>query len=1106
MPPPKVEEVVDYCDVNRLPLILGADANAHHLLWGSSDINQRGLELLDFITEHNLHCINKGHKPTFVTRNRKERLDVTFVSIELISKVSFWKVLDTESMSDHRFIQFGLRIGRPDPIYYRNRRKTTWSEYSMDVSDKLRSIPTDPIHSIEGIEVRVNTITKILRTAFEEHCPLKKIRANGRTVPWWTSELSRLREEARKAYRYTTTVHTPSPSWEEYREKRNRFKTELRKAKRASWREYCESIEELPEASRLYKVLKDDSTLTLGPLERSDGSYTTGIGESLELLLEKHFPRDPQFCTERYESNLIPLPANQVDAIVSTEKVQRVVRSFGPFKAAGSDEIFPAMLQYGPKELVLQLTFVIKACLSLGYTPEEWRSFKAVFIPKPGKDSYERVSSWRPISLTSFWLKTMERIIDWHIRTPGLLRDLKAAGQYAYMAGVSTEAAMHQIVARMERTLKSGEVGISAILDVEGAFSHATYKSIINGLTRHQVDNAAVRWIISMLTKRSVTALHSGEARNRSVERGCPQGGVLSPLLWNLVVDELLIELRRIVPQVHSQGFADDLSLYSTGIDIGTVRASIQMAIDLTAQWCNSVSLSVDQKASAMVVTLQRKNTNCDPLVLNGNPLTYCAVVRYLGVLIDKKLTWGPHCDRKASRGAIALAQCRRAVGVRWGLKPYICRWLYVAVIRPGITYGSMVWVTATKNHTNMKKLERIQRVALTSMTGSMRSTPTAALEVLMGIQPIVLVLQELAVKTMCRLRRRHQWLQWSNYGRTSMRTHLQHCESIANVIPETELPCDFEKEHLLGDRAFRVSIRTRKAWRDEGYPTMGPLEVVCHTDGSKSEDLVGAAFTIATDKGLIALDKYTSVFQAEMMAIIGAAGALMDHLPGRKANIFIDCMSALKALVSAVPCAGLTRDCWHLLNKLAGSREVTLHWIPAHEGHEGNEEVDKLAKEATSLAFYGPHPVIPLSEDAVAKAIHSWALGEHARAWRLRADCQQTKMFVESPKNNPSNYLLSLSRKTLRSLLQIITGHNTLNKHMFVMGLNSSPTCTKCEEGSETSLHFVGSCPFYSINRLETLGAHLLSQEELKSIPLPALLKFIESSGRFTTDQLGGA
>jgi len=334
--------------------------------------------------------------------------------------------------------------------------------------------------------------------------------------------------------------------------------------------------------------------ITLGPLERLDGSYTSGMGESLELLLEKHFPRDPNSITEydMLDHRLIFL--EDIGKIVSLNKVSTAVDSFGPYKAAGGDEIFPAMLQKGPTELIRQLTRVIRACILLGYTPREWQGFKVVFIPKPGKDSYERASSWRPISLTSFWLKAMERVVDWHIRTPRLLEKLRSAGQYAYMAGVSTEAALHQVVARMERTLKSGEYGISATLDVEGAFSHATYASIINGLRRHNVDSWATRWIISMLTNRSVHACHSGEIRNRTVERGCPQGGVLSPLLWNMVVDEILSLMRLNIPQVHSQGFADDLSLYSTGVDLGIVRGHMQAAINMVSEWCSSVDLSVD--------------------------------------------------------------------------------------------------------------------------------------------------------------------------------------------------------------------------------------------------------------------------------------------------------------------------------------------------------------------------------------------------------------------------------------------------------------------------------------------------------------------------------
>ena len=42
VPPPEVQELVEHCRARRLPLILGCDANAHHTVWGSTDINARG--------------------------------------------------------------------------------------------------------------------------------------------------------------------------------------------------------------------------------------------------------------------------------------------------------------------------------------------------------------------------------------------------------------------------------------------------------------------------------------------------------------------------------------------------------------------------------------------------------------------------------------------------------------------------------------------------------------------------------------------------------------------------------------------------------------------------------------------------------------------------------------------------------------------------------------------------------------------------------------------------------------------------------------------------------------------------------------------------------
>jgi hypothetical protein len=54
--------------------------------------------------------------------------------------------------------------------------------------------------------------------------------------------------------------------------------------------------------------------------------------------------------------------------------------------------------------------------MAYGNIPVEWRAVRVIFIPKPGRDPYEMAKSFRPISLTSFFLKTMERLVDSYIR------------------------------------------------------------------------------------------------------------------------------------------------------------------------------------------------------------------------------------------------------------------------------------------------------------------------------------------------------------------------------------------------------------------------------------------------------------------------------------------------------------------------------------------------------------------------------------------------------------------------------------------------------------------------------------------------------------------
>ena len=83
-----------------------------------------------------------------------------------------------------------------------------------------------------------------------------------------------------------------------------------------------------------------------------------------------------------------------------------------------------------------------------------------------------------------------------------------------------------------------------------------------NALVRFNINPVIHRWISMMLRQRTVESTLRVAIATKRITRGCPQGGVLSQLLWNLVVDELLERLKQYFPSVISQGLPTTLVYY----------------------------------------------------------------------------------------------------------------------------------------------------------------------------------------------------------------------------------------------------------------------------------------------------------------------------------------------------------------------------------------------------------------------------------------------------------------------------------------------------------------------------------------------------------------
>jgi hypothetical protein len=229
------------------------------------------------------------------------------------------------------------------------------------------------------------------------------------------------------------------------------------------------------------------------------------------------------------------------------------------------DGIFPALLQRGREAVILYLVRIFRACLATGYVPAIWRQVKVLFILKPSMNSYSRPRDYSPISLTSFLLKTMERLVDRYLRDEAL-----ALVPHAYQVGKSVERALHWLTVRVEKALEQQETALGVFLDIEGAFNNTCYDTMCDALVRHGSDHTTVWWIRATLEGCEAVATVNGSSVGLAISGGRPQRGVLSPLLWCLVVDDLLARLS--AGGEFIQGYADDLSFHSEQIPKYDIR------------------------------------------------------------------------------------------------------------------------------------------------------------------------------------------------------------------------------------------------------------------------------------------------------------------------------------------------------------------------------------------------------------------------------------------------------------------------------------------------------------------------------------------------------
>ena len=356
-----------------------------------------------------------------------------------------------------------------------------------------------------------------------------------------------------------------------------------------------------------------------------------------------------------------------------------------------------------------------------------------------------------------------------------------------------------------------------------------------------------------MIPNRFTTVSLKHSTKRFKINKGCPQVGELSPVLWNMAVNNLLNKRANEIPG-YLQAFADDLAILVEleGDDLAVIHERTQKSINSINKWCKNNGLNISSlKTKIIMFTWRRKWELPKDLLLDGKTIDLSHSTKFLGIHLDTKLNFNEHIKHITKKATMSLMQCKRAVGPTWGLTPGSCKWIYEKAIRPILSYGGLVWINAIHKKHDQNALAKVERLALRMTSGSMPSTPTIALNQLTNTAFISNYIEGEAAKSLLRVKATGHLTCENPVDRKGDIT--PHTYTINQYINKLNLPKsdhDLIPKQLHLNKSFTTYIKDRT----DSINFVDQLktdDITIYTDGSGINSKLGYGYHISTNKNL---------------------------------------------------------------------------------------------------------------------------------------------------------------------------------------------------------------------------------------------------------------
>lgn len=563
-------------EVARVPanegLIIGGDVNAHvgsdcsgyEDVMGVFGYGQRNAEadfVLGVCRNHDLKIANtyfkkkREHQVTYKSGTAETQVDLVLVRPSDQMRMKDCKAVPGEAvLTQHRPVVCGLIVKNYKKSRIKGQKRVrTWKLKEQEIRLQYRQKIEEQLREGSSWSEYQN----IIKTASLETCgETKGGRGRERETWWWNTLVQNAIENKRSAFKIWQRSGNEADK-NIYKVRKREAKIAVATAKERAWEEFAVELETLNGKQNMYKLAKqmkkEQKDVVGGKYIKGDDDVIRFTEQGIREVWKDYFNGllNEENSNEFEEAPPVLGPIKEI----GIGEVEAALQGMQQGKAAGPSGVTSDLMKAAGDQALQKLVCILNARLLEESSPTEWRVSYTIPLYK-GKGDPLKCNSYRGLRLLEHGMKLWEKVLAGRLRQIVCISE----GQFGFMGGRSTIDAIY-ILRHLQELFLDKEMKLYHIfVDLEKAFDRVPRKAIQWALRRQGVPEQLVKQVMLLYNEASSkVVVAGGESDEFDLTVGVHQGSILSPLLFNIVIEEATRECRTEVPW--EMLYADDLVL-----------------------------------------------------------------------------------------------------------------------------------------------------------------------------------------------------------------------------------------------------------------------------------------------------------------------------------------------------------------------------------------------------------------------------------------------------------------------------------------------------------------------------------------------------------------